>query len=125
MRGKYGKEAGTSPEAQKFLDTKPTLYIVAVAGIPGFFVSINGGDRAKEDIVKSTTLTPKGKDSLKPIAVQLVPNSGNVDVILGFERKPEIALEDQEVELSSVIGNVTVKYKFKLKDMTLKDKLEL
>jgi hypothetical protein len=125
MRGKYGKEAGSAPEAQKFLETKPTLYIIAVTGIPGLFVSANGGDRAREDMAKSTTLTAKGKPSLKPIAIQLVPNGGNVDVILGFERKPEIALEDQEAEFESMIGNVSVKYRFKLKDMAVKGKLEL
>jgi hypothetical protein len=125
MRAKYGKEAATSPEAQKFLEQQPKLYILAIAGIPGLLVSAGGGDRTREEMSKSTTLTVKGKDPLRPAAVQFVPNGGNVDVIVGFERTPEITLDDQEVELSSQIGSVTVKYKFKLKDMAVKGKLEL
>jgi hypothetical protein len=125
MRAKYGKEAATSPEAQKFLGQKPTLYILAIAGIPGLLVSAGGGDRTREEMSKSTSLTVKGKEPFRPAAVQFVPNGGNVDVIVGFERTSEITLDDQEVEFSSLIGSVTVKYKFKLKDMAIKGKLEL
>jgi hypothetical protein len=125
MRSKYGKQAATAPEAKKFLEQAPALYIVAVAGIPGFVVSAGGGDAARESIAKSTTLTVKGKEPLRPVAIQFVPAGPNVDVIVGFERKTEITLEDQEVELTSMIGAVNVKTKFKLKDMVVKGKLEL
>jgi len=125
MRVKYGKEAATAPEAQKFLEQPSKLYIVAVAGIPGFFVSAMGGDKAKDGIAKSTTLTFKGKEPLRPTAIQFVPNGGNVDVILGFDRTIEITLADQEAELTGVIGTANVRSKFKLKDMVVKGKLEL
>jgi len=48
-----------------------------------------------------------------------------VDVLIGFPRSTRITLEDQEVELASEIGGATLRYKFRLKDMVLRGKLEL
>lgn len=125
MRGKYGKEAAASPEAQKFLTQEPSIYVVGIAGLAGSIVSAGGGDQAKQSIAEKTTLTVKGKEPLHPIAVDFVPNGSTVDVLIGFPRAMPITLEDQEVELASEIGRATVRYKFKLKDMVVRGKLEL
>jgi hypothetical protein len=125
MRGKYGKEAATSPDAQRFLAQEPSVYVVGVAGLAGSIVSAGAGDQAKQSIVQKTTLTVKGKEPLRPIAVDFVPNGTAVDVLIGFSRAMPITLEDQEVELASQIGGATVRYKFKLKDMVVRGKLEL
>ena len=66
MRAKYGKEASTSPEAQKFLAQEPGLYVLAITGLPGQVVSAGAGDQAKKRIMRSTTLTPKGKGAIRP-----------------------------------------------------------
>jgi hypothetical protein len=125
MRAKYGKEAATSPDSQKFLAQEPTLYVVAVVGLPGSMVSGGAGDQAKQSIARSTTLTAKGKEPLHPLAVEFVPNGTAVDVLIGFPRTLPLTLEDQEAEFSSQIGPAGIKYKFKLKDMVLHGKLEL
>lgn len=125
MRAKYGKEAATSPEARKFLAQEPALYLVAISGLPGAVVSGGAGDQARERIAKSTTLTPRGKEPIRPLGVEFVPNGQGVDVLIGFPRSAPIALDDQEVELTSQIGTASVKYKFKLKDMVSRGKLEL
>lgn len=125
MRGKYGKEAATSPEAQKFLNTEPNIYVIAVAGLPGSIVGAGGGDQAKDNILKRTTLTVKGRTAWRPVAVDLAPNGAAVDVLLAFPRGNAITAEDQEVELVSMIGTATVTYKWKLKDLLLHGKLEL
>jgi hypothetical protein len=125
MRGKYGKEAATSPEAQKFLNTEPTIYVIGVAGLPGAIVGAGGGDLAKDNILKRTTLTVKGRTAWRPVAVDLAPNGSAVDVLLAFPRANAITLEDQEVEFVSMIGTATVTYKWKLKDLLLHGKLEL
>ena len=75
--------------------------------------------------MRSTTLTPKGKGAIRPLGVELVPSNAGVDVLIGFPRTSPIALEDQEVDLVSQIGTATVKYKFRLKEMVFKGKLEL
>jgi len=125
MRGKYGKEAATSPEAQRFLTQDPSLYVLGIAGLAGSIVSAGAGDQAKQNIMDKATLTVRGKASLRPIAVDFVPHGSAVDVLIGFPRTLPITLEDQEVELASQIGSATVRYKFRLKDMVVRGKLEL
>ena len=125
MRGKYGKEAATSPEAQKFLSQEPMLYVISVAGLQGSMVSAGGGDQAKQNIARASTLAAKGKEPLHPIAVEFVANGSAVDVLNGFPRTLPLTLEDQEAEFSTHIGAASLKYKFKLKDMVLHGKLEL
>jgi hypothetical protein len=125
MRGKFGKEAATSREAQKFITDEPAIYVVGIAGLAGSIVSAGGGDQARQTITEKSTLTVRGKEPLRPVGVDFVPNGSTVDVLLAFPRSLRITLEDQEVELASEIGRATVRYKFKLKDMVVRGKLEL
>jgi hypothetical protein len=125
MFAKYGDNAAISPEAQKFLTDEPSIYVLAVSGLAGSIVSAGGGDQAKQSITERTTLTVRGKPALHPIAVDFLAVGSTVDVLLGFPRSTPITLEDQEVELASQIGRAAVRYKFKLKDMVLRGKLEL
>ena len=125
MRRKYGKEAATSPEAQKFLADEPSIYVVSISGLAGSLVSSGGGDQARQNIAEKSTLTVKGKPPLHPIDVDFLAIGATVDVLIGFPRSTRITLEDQEVELTSEIGGATLRYKFRLKDMVLRGKLEL
>ena len=125
MREKYGKEAATSPEAQKFLTDEPSIYVVTISGLAGSLVSAGGGDQARQNIAEKSTLTVKGRQPLHAIDVDFLPVGSTVDVLIGFPRSTGITLEDQEVELASEIGRATVRYKFKLKDMVVRGKLEL
>jgi hypothetical protein len=125
MRARYGKEAATAPEAQKFLAQEPMLYVLVISGLQGSVVSGGAGDEAKRNIMENTRLTPKGKTALRPVVVDFAPNGTTVDVLIGFPKTTPLALEDQEAELSSQIGPAQVSYKFKLKDMVLHGKLEL
>ncbi len=125
MRGKFGKEAATSPEAQKFLTDEASIYVAGIAGLPGSIVSAGGGDQARQTTAEKSTLTVGGKEPLHPVGVDFVPNGSTVDVLIAFPRSMRIALEDQEVELASEIGRATVRYKFKLKDMVVRGNLEL
>ena len=101
------------------------LYVLSVSGLPGSMVSGGAGDQAKQNITRGTTLTAKGKEPVHPVAIDFAANGTLVDVLLGFSRSAPIALEDMEAELASQIGPATVKYKFKLKDMVVRGKLEL
>ena len=125
MLGKYGDNVASSPEAQKFLTDEPGIYVVAISGLAGSIVSAGGGDQARRSIAEKSTLTVKGKPPLHPIDVDFLAVGSTVDVLIGFPRSTRITLEDQEVELASEIGRSTVRYKFKLKDMVVRGKLEL
>ncbi len=126
VRAKYGKDAESNPDAQEFLARQPkALYLVSVAGLPGLFVGREAGDKAKEQIIAQTTLAAKGKDPLRPVAVEFAPDGLNIDVLIGFPKAMPFTIEDQEVEFSSQIGTLKVEQKFKLKDMMFKGKLEM
>ena len=125
MRAKFGKEAATSPEAQKFLSQEPMLYVLVVSGLQGSMVGGGAGDEAKRKIMLATRLTTKGNQSMRPAAVDFAPNGTAVDVLIGFPRSVPLTLDDQEAEFVSQIGPARVSYKFKLKDMVLHGKLEL
>lgn len=124
-RGKYGKEAATSPEAQKFLTDEPSIYVVGIAGLAGSIVSAGGRDQARQTIAERSALTVRGKEPLHPVGVDFVPSGSTVDVLIAFPRSTRITLADQELELASEIGRATVRYKFKLKDMVVRGKLAL
>jgi hypothetical protein len=137
MRSKYGKEAATAPGAKRILDQDPKVYVISVMGIPGSLVTLGGAETAKHSIQDQTTLTARGKPALHPDAVELVhsgansgansgDNSGdNVDVLLAFPKTFPFTPADQEIEFASRIGTVDVKYRFRLKDMVVRGKLEL
>jgi hypothetical protein len=125
MLGKYGDNVAVSAEAQKFLTDEPSLYVVAISGLAGSIVSAGGGDQARQSIAEKSTVTVRGKPPLHPIAVDFLAVGSTVDVLIGFPRSTRITLDDQDVELASEIGRATVRYKFKLKDMVVRGKLEL
>lgn len=125
MLGKFGDSVATSAEAQKFLADEPSIYVIAVSGLAGSIVSAGGGDQVRESIAEKSTLTVKGKPPLHPIDVDFLAVGSTVDVLIGFPRSTRITLDDQEVDFASEIGRATVRYKFKLKEMVLRGKLEL
>jgi hypothetical protein len=129
MRGKYGKEAATAPGAKRILDQDPKVYVIAVMGIPGSLVNLGGAETAKRSIQDQTTLTVRGKPALHPEAVELVRNGDNsgdsADVLLAFPKTSPFTVADQEIDFASRIGTVDVKYRFRLKDMVVRGKLEL
>jgi hypothetical protein len=125
MRAKYGKEATTAPGAKKILDQDPTRYVISVTGIPGALVTLGGAENAKRSIQEQTTLTARGKPALHPDVVDLVPGADDVEVLLAFPKTSPFTPADQEIEFASRIGTVDLKYRFRLKDMVVRGKLEL
>lgn len=125
MRAKYGKETDSSPAAKQYIEKEPSYYTLGIAGVPGLYLSAFGGDRAKEMIQKSTTLTPKGKEPLRPVAVEFISNGATIDVLIAFPRVPTITLADHDTDFSSRLGTLSVRCRFRLKDMQVRGKLEL
>ncbi|MEQ1948547.1 MAG: hypothetical protein ABL995_15255, partial [Bryobacteraceae bacterium] len=125
VRSKYGKDAETSAAAKQYVETDQAYYTLGVAGVPGLFLSAYGGDRAKDMVQQTATLTIKGKEPLRAVAVQLIPNGANIDVLIAFPRMTAITLADQEVNFSTRLGSMSVRTTFRLKDMQVRGKLEL
>jgi hypothetical protein len=123
-RSKYGSEAGTSPEAKKFLERADPDYVIAVSGIPKTFT---GGDqeKLKKAVKEQTALNVKGRAPVGPSDVQFAPTERSVDAFFVFPKTASFTLDDKEVEFATRIGTLTVRYKFRLKDMVYNGKLEL
>jgi hypothetical protein len=124
VRSKYGSEAGTSPEAKKFLERPEPNYLVSVSGLPKTLLQ---GDieKLKQAAKQQTSLNVKGRAPVGPADVQFTPNDQSVDAFFAFPKAVPFTLDDKEIEFATKIGALTVRYKFRLKDMVYNGKLEL
>ncbi len=122
MRGRFGNEAHTAAEAKQFLQRRETHYLVLVSGFSGRMARMSQNtDRLKE----TTSLKRKNKEPIRPEAVEMRTHEESVTLLVGFPRTDQIVLEDKNVEFAMKLGPMTVKRKFKLKDMLFDGKLEL
>jgi hypothetical protein len=129
-RQKYGSEVATSPEAKKIVDQDPNVYVIAIsgqmvralaAGARGDAAKQSSPEELKTAIMEQTTLSAKGKDPIKANNVQM----GRGEAFFFFPRTTAFTVDDKEVEFSTKVGQMPLKYKFHLKDMVMNGKLEL
>ncbi len=123
VRLKYGMEAGSSTEARQILANNEPDYVVVVAGLNRGMVR-GDAEQLKQSLMGSTELVIKGKESIKPKDFRIV-GQGKMDAIFAFPRTNPIVEDDKEVEFVCKVGTITVKQKFRLKDMVFNGKLEL
>ena len=123
-RLKYGAETATSPEAKKALDQQETNYIVVVSG-PLRSLLRGEPEAVKKAVIGATSLSAKGKAPLKPTDVQFLAAKGAAEAHFVFPRSAPFTLDDKEVDFSTKLGELSLKYKFRLKDMVFNGKLEL
>jgi hypothetical protein len=120
---------------QDILEKSKDSYVIAVVGSPMRGGRREGGPRPEVDPSRMeemqqrlrdlTTLTPKDKSPRGPSAVQQIEGTGGVTMLFLFPRAEGIALDDKEVAFETVMGPMSVKAKFTLKDMMYKGKLDL
>ena len=123
MKAKYGSEAGTSPEAKKFLDDSPTFYVVMVNGLPG--MAVRGIDKRRDELLKGATLVVHGRDPIVAMDLKAGGNEQKAAAVFVFPKTTPISLDDKEVEFTAKLGLMVVRQKFHLKDMVFNGKLEL
>ena len=122
MRGRFGNEAHMAAEAKQFLHRRETHYVVSVAGFSGRMARMSQNtDRLKG----TTSLKRKNKDPIRPEVVEMRTHEESVTLYVAFPRTDPIVLDDKNVEFEMKLGPMTVKRKFKLKDMIFDGKLEL
>lgn len=125
LKYRYGDEAGTSDEAQQFMNREETHYIVGVTGLPGNMAQLA---QDTEAIKSSAVLKRKGKEDIVPESVEArnIEQSRTIDLFLLFPKENPITLADKEVEFEARLGRqIQVKRKFKLDKMVYGGKLEL
>ena len=118
VRVKYGTKAATSPEAKNFLDQEKSTYVIAMSGLPAVLAM-------KETLKQQTGLSANGKDRLQPSDIVLAPQGELVDAYFVFPKSQPFTLDDKDVEFSTKLGGVSVKYTFHLKEMVYNGELAL
>jgi len=124
VRMKYGEKAATSDEAKQTLDRPEPSYVVVLSG-PMRGLMRGNPETLKKALMDLSSLSAKGKDSEKPADVQIGGTPKNIEIVFAFPRSTAYSLDDKEVEFSTKLADVVLKYKFKLKDMVFNGKLEL
>jgi hypothetical protein len=124
IKRQYGAEAGTSPEAKAKLDRQEQVYVLTLAGMPGFTLAAAQGDR-KTALLDTTTLTVPGKPPVKAVDVQVTGGRGTGNVSFLFPKTAPFTAEDKEMQFNSKFDKTPVKAKFKLKDMVFNGKVEM
>jgi hypothetical protein len=119
-RLKYGAETATSPDAKKILEHEETTYSIVLSGPFGPLLRGNNPENFKKGLLDASALSAKGKDVM-PTDVQMGAN----DMLFTFPRATAFTLDDKEVDFSTKLGELVLKYRFKLKDMVYNGKLEM
>jgi hypothetical protein len=122
VRIKFGAETATSPDAKKLLEREETNYSIVLSGPFAGLMRAGSPESVKKGIIDATSLSAKGKDAGKPTDVEIGPK----DMLFTFPRSAAaFTVDDKEVDFSTKLGEIEVKYKFKLKDMVFNGKLEM
>jgi hypothetical protein len=124
VRLKYGAQAGTNPEAKQLLEREEPNYVIVVSG-PLRSLLRGDPETLKKIIMDASSLSAKGREAVKPSDVRIVLNQVSNDMLFLFPKTNPFTVDDKEVEFATKFGDVTLKYKFRLKDMVFNDKLEM
>ncbi len=120
LRLKYGEKLDSTPEAKQLLDRQEETYVIILSGNLRPLMKGNP-ETVKKTIADMTTLSAKGKDPVKPMNLQVEPGQ----IVFLFAKTSPWTLDDKEVEFSTKLADVVLRYKFRLKDMVFNGKLEL
>ena len=124
VRVKYGAEGASSAAAKEVLDRDDGSYVIILSG-PLRSVLRGTPDELKAGLMEATTLSARGKAAIKPSNLQVNTAQKMQEVIFAFPRSNPFTVEDKEIDLTTKLGELPVKYKFKPKEMVFNGKLEL
>jgi hypothetical protein len=123
-RAKYGAQAASSPDAKQFLETDEPSYVIVVDGLNRGMLGGGDADAIKKTSLEQTALIIKGKEPIKPTDFRMV-GQGRVSAVFAFPKTNPIDVDDKEVEFQTKLGMVSIRQRFRLKDMMFNGKLEL
>jgi len=125
VKKKFGAEAKTSFEARSTLEAPAEFYIVSVNGVPRADLP-HDTEGIKKQMLSQAMLLIKGKDPIKATDFMMRPEGDqNSEGLFAFPKSAPIVEDDKEVEFVARIGELSVRQRFRLKDMLLNGKLEL
>jgi hypothetical protein len=123
VRMNFKGDAANSDQVKKSLDMVEPDYVVVVSGLNRAMVR-GSTDELKQTMMAATELVIKGKEPIKPTDFKII-GQGRVDAVFEFPKTNPITEDDKEVEFQSKVGTITIRQRFRLKDMMFNGKLEL
>ncbi len=124
VRVKYGAEGASSAAAKEVLDRDDGSYVIILSG-PLRALLRGTPDELKAGLMEATTLSARGKAAIKPSDLQVNTAQKSQEVIFAFPKTTPFTADDKEIDLTTKLGALPVKYKFKPKEMVFNGKLEL
>ena len=124
VRLRFGVKTDSSDEAKQMLAQEDPNYVIVLTGTLRPLMRGNP-EMLKQALMEASSLSVKGKPAVKPVDIQLGGDRRSVDIIMQFPRSAAFSLDDKEVDFATKLADVSLKYKFKLKDMAVNGKLEL
>jgi len=118
LRAQVGRDGTITDQQKAFLDQDEPLYVVGVMGLPPQYVRPGGQTSVQ------AFLHIKDGPTINAEQAGTQMGRGGATLLLGFPRG-QIMADDMEVEFEAKFENMTVRKKFKLKDMFFEGKLEL
>jgi hypothetical protein len=123
-RVKYGAQVGSSPDAKQYLATEEPNYVIVIDGLNRGMIGASDADAMKKTLLDQTALVIKGKEPIKAIDFRLV-GQGRISAVFAFPKTNPIDVDDKEVEFQTKLGMLSIRQRFRLKEMMINGKLEL
>lgn len=124
VRLRFGVKADSSDEAKQILSQEEPNYLIVLSGNLRPLLRGNP-ETLKQTIIDATSLSVKGKPPVKPTDVLAGGDRRTVEITLVFPKSAAFSLDDKEVDFATKLADVSLKFKFHLKDMVVNGKLEL
>jgi hypothetical protein len=124
VRLRFGEKADSSDEAKQILAEPDPNYVIVLSGTLRPLLR-GTPETLKKALMDASSLSVKGKEPVKPAGVQMGGDRRSTDIVIIFPRSAAFSLDDKEVDFSTKLADVSLKYKFRLKDMVFNGKLEL
>ncbi|MEO8097899.1 MAG: hypothetical protein ABI811_09375 [Acidobacteriota bacterium] len=133
------------PAATAMLERQETSYVLRLVGFPG---SVRGAALDTAKLTAETTIKVKGKPDLHPADIQIPgaapaaaaggtpgrggpgggrggPGGATFEIFMVFPKTANFSVDDKEIEFATKVGAMSIRKKFKLKDMLYNGKLEM
>ena len=120
VRDQIGPGGAIPAEGQELLSRTESMYVITIMGLPTRYAQTINGMKAGSFLKRNN----KPPIALADIAVQQAPASEKAPaflMVVFIPRTDAIKLEDKDVEFVTKLGEIDIKKKFNLKDMSFTD----
>jgi hypothetical protein len=118
VRGQAGLNGEVSAENNEFLTRDERFYVLGVTNVPMPF------RRTPLEAIKADSFLRRDRKPAIPADDVTFQQGGSV-LLIAFPRSDDLAVDDRQVEFVTKLGDFSIKWKFRLKDMVFQGKLEL